>query len=193
MPAEPIAFESAHVDPSLARLVRDVVADNSVWHWGVTSACQSIPRLTGDPLLDPEPALPAAGGRARARGRGPSVARGAHRRPGRGRGSGFSLTPVFGRGVPTEDRAQAKSLSPPPINPADLSPADNSVWHWGVTSACQSIPRLTGDPLLDAADEHAGVVPAEAHRVRERDVDLHRARLVRHVVEVAAPGRAAGS
>ena len=34
-------------------------------------------------------------------------------------------------------------------------------------------------------EEHAGVVPAEAHRVRQRDVDLHAARLVRHVVEVA--------
>src|SRR5436190_15595102 len=32
---------------------------------------------------------------------------------------------------------------------------------------------------LDAADQDAGVVAAEAHRVRERDVDLGLARLVR--------------
>src|SRR5262249_14436887 len=40
-------------------------------------------------------------------------------------------------------------------------------------------------PSGDTAEQHAAVVAAEAHRVRERDVHLHAARLVRDVVEVA--------
>src|SRR5207237_3519309 len=43
-----------------------------------------------------------------------------------------------------------------------------------------------GDALVgNAAEEDAAVVAAEAHRVRERNLDLCLARLVRHVVEVA--------
>ncbi len=38
---------------------------------------------------------------------------------------------------------------------------------------------------LVAAEQDAGVVAAEAHRVRERDVDLNLPRLVRDVVEIA--------
>ena len=38
---------------------------------------------------------------------------------------------------------------------------------------------------VNAADEDAAVVAAEAHRVRERDAHVGLARLVRHVVEVA--------
>ena len=45
--------------------------------------------------------------------------------------------------------------------------------------------RSAGTGLLDAAEQDAAVVAAEAHRVRERDVDLGLARLVRDVVEVA--------
>src|SRR5205823_12843847 len=36
--------------------------------------------------------------------------------------------------------------------------------------------------LLDPAEKDAAVVAAEAHRIRERDLDLRLARLVRHVV-----------
>src|SRR5436309_13395325 len=38
---------------------------------------------------------------------------------------------------------------------------------------------------LDAPEEDAAVVPAEAHRVRERDGDLGAPRFVRDVVEIA--------
>ena len=47
----------------------------------------------------------------------------------------------------------------------------------------RSAPTRTR-PQLDPAEQHAAVVPAEAHRVRERDVEIDLARLVRDVVEV---------
>src|SRR5579862_4301148 len=45
--------------------------------------------------------------------------------------------------------------------------------------------RPLAPTLLELADDHAGVVAAEAERVVDRDIDVRLARLVRHVVEIA--------
>src|SRR4051794_31104392 len=48
-----------------------------------------------------------------------------------------------------------------------------------VLLSCLDCNRGSRRIRLDAADEHARVVPAEAHCVRKRHVDLRRARLAR--------------
>src|SRR4029453_3246317 len=56
---------------------------------------------------------------------------------------------------------------------------------WSLTMKAMRPRRLPRAVPVSAAQQHATVVPTEAHRVRERHLDLGLARLVRDVVEVA--------
>ena len=47
---------------------------------------------------------------------------------------------------------------------------------WSGSASGSPSPAASPDQALRAAEEDAAVVAAEAHRVRERDVDLRRAR-----------------
>src|SRR6187551_3545596 len=64
---------------------------------------------------------------------------------------------------------------------SNAMPAGAGSWSGGCRMGARDRARLLGV----TGEQHTRVVAAEAHRVRERDVHLHLARIVRHVVEVA--------
>ena len=63
--------------------------------------------------------------------------------------------------------------------------AENEPHALGVKDHEGSMNRSAPVSPLKLRHQHRGVVTAEAKRVAERGVDLHRTRLIRHHVEVA--------
>src|SRR5580765_4225316 len=92
-----------------------------------------------------------------------------------------SIRPTIICGAVVFSRVSAASRSNNSPGWVVCSAAYSSTW----SLTMKAISAREASDSSDAAEQHAAVVAAEAHRIRERNVDLRFARLVRDVVEIA--------